>query len=39
MARLATERLFTLIDGAAPAAPSRRQLPVTVTIRQSCGCR
>lgn len=41
MARLATERLFTLIDDAAPdgTAPSRRQLPVTLTIRQSCGCR
>jgi LacI family transcriptional regulator len=38
MARLATDCLFALVEGA-PVTPSRRQLPVTVTIRQSCGCR
>jgi len=38
MARLATERLFALVDGS-PVTPNRRQLPVTLTIRQSCGCR
>ena len=38
MARLATECLFSLVDGSAMP-PSRRQLPVTLTLRQSCGCR
>jgi LacI family transcriptional regulator len=38
MARLATDCLFALVEGA-PVAPSRRELPVTLTIRQSCGCR
>jgi LacI family transcriptional regulator len=38
MARLATDCLFALVEGA-PVTPNRRQLPVTLTIRQSCGCR
>ena len=38
MARLATECLFSLVDGLA-VTPRRRQLPVTLTLRQSCGCR
>lgn len=38
MARLATDCLFALVEGA-PVTPKRRQLPVTLTIRQSCGCR
>lgn len=37
MARIATELLFELIDGTA-IGPSQRELPVTLTLRQSCGC-
>jgi DNA-binding LacI/PurR family transcriptional regulator len=37
MARIATERLFELIDGANPA-PSHRELAVTFIPRASCGC-
>jgi DNA-binding LacI/PurR family transcriptional regulator len=38
MARLATDCLFALVDGAR-VTPNRRQLPVSLTIRESCGCR
>ena len=38
MARLATQRLSELVDGSA-VTPGRRHLPVTLTLRQSCGCR
>ena len=38
LARLATDCLFALVDGA-PVTPRRRLLPVSLTIRQSCGCR
>ena len=37
MARIATELLFELIDGTA-VGPSQLELPVTLTLRQSCGC-
>jgi DNA-binding LacI/PurR family transcriptional regulator len=39
MARLATERLFRLIDGTDDAAaPSHHELPVEIVRRSSCGC-
>lgn len=39
MARLATERLFRLIDGTDdPATPSHHELPVEIVRRSSCGC-
>jgi LacI family transcriptional regulator len=38
MARLAAERLFALVEGS-PVTPNRHQLPVSLTIRESCGCR
>ncbi|RKR73440.1 LacI family DNA-binding transcriptional regulator [Frondihabitans australicus] len=39
MARIATERLFGLIDGTADlAAPSHLELPVEFIARASCGC-
>lgn len=37
MGRLATERLFELIDGS-NLGPSHQELPVTFVARQSCGC-
>jgi DNA-binding LacI/PurR family transcriptional regulator len=37
MARIATERLFDLIDGVEDG-PLRQELPVSMVIRASCGC-
>lgn len=37
LARLATERLFDIIDGSGDG-PSHQQLPVSLTLRESCGC-
>lgn len=37
LARLATERLFDIIDGTSDG-PSHQQLPVSLTLRESCGC-
>ncbi|MFM9920863.1 LacI family DNA-binding transcriptional regulator [Lacisediminihabitans sp. H27-G8] len=37
MARIATTLLFELIDGTA-VGPSQLELPVTLTLRRSCGC-
>jgi LacI family transcriptional regulator len=38
MARLATERLFDLVEGKDPE-PSHLELPVVLVRRTSCGCR
>ncbi|MBT2502260.1 LacI family DNA-binding transcriptional regulator [Curtobacterium sp. ISL-83] len=38
MARLATEQLFDRIEDT-DRAPARRELPVTLVVRESCGCR
>jgi LacI family transcriptional regulator len=37
MARVATERLFDLIEGSKPG-PSHQELAVTLVLRESCGC-
>ncbi|PZF63066.1 LacI family transcriptional regulator [Curtobacterium sp. MCBD17_013] len=37
MARLATERLFDLVDGTSDG-PTHRELPVSIVVRESCGC-
>ena len=37
MSRLATERLFDLIDGRLTG-PSHTELPVEIVLRESCGC-
>lgn len=37
LARLATERLFDIIDGIGNG-PAHQQLPVSLTLRESCGC-
>ena len=38
MARLATERLFALVDGL-PVEDAHLVLPVELVVRESCGCR
>jgi DNA-binding LacI/PurR family transcriptional regulator len=37
MSRIATERLFDLIDGRS-SGPSHTELPVEIVLRESCGC-
>ncbi|MEO6943960.1 MAG: LacI family DNA-binding transcriptional regulator [Lacisediminihabitans sp.] len=37
LARLATEQLLRIIDNV-PLEPARQQLPVSITVRESCGC-
>jgi DNA-binding LacI/PurR family transcriptional regulator len=37
LARVATTRLFDIIDGVSDG-PSHQQLPVSMTLRRSCGC-
>jgi LacI family transcriptional regulator len=37
LARVATTRLFEILDGVGDG-PSHQQLPVSMTLRRSCGC-
>ena len=37
MAAIATERLFEIINGISPE-PSHQEIPVSLVIRESCGC-